>query len=313
MTVGRRGDSEQETGFGREDTLPGLSSSDTDPRQLLRADGQASAMPEDGLLVVKEFSLSGAVPRSEPSQHPVQTQDIYVRLENTIYGPLSGDELASLLASGEFTGYESASSDLQHWTPLIYHPRMNLTGAADPDATHALLNGHSSLPAASRAGSKIRLEDFADEPPPEPEASVPLAQIMLRPSRTTRRTARGVELPVYAEVKEEKVGGVATSQPGDGVALDTGVGSSPEETELRAQPAGASSEPTDGRLEGATGTTAPASPVSDALDSSEDVFSSAGSSDAVDMVASVSLPSDMEQPDQQRKRMKTGSASSRSL
>lgn len=195
MTPGRPNDSQtglDDDDFAGEDTSPGRAQPENE-----RAGHVAGP---DGDLVVQEFSLAGSVPRTEPIQKQVATQDVYVRLENTIYGPLNSDELAAMLASGEFTGYESASSDLQHWTPLLYHPRMNLTGYADPDATHALLHGHSTLPAASRSGSKVRLEDFADEPPPERQISVPLAQIMLRPAKVTRKTTRGVSLPVYAEL-----------------------------------------------------------------------------------------------------------------
>ena len=160
----------------------------------------------DGQLVVKEFALGGMVPRTEQGdERKVTAGDVYVRLENTIYGPLNGDELAAMLASGQFTGYESASSDLQHWTPLLYHPRMNLTGYADPDHTHALLHERSTLPQASRKGSRIRLEDFADGVPDEMIPGVPLAAIMLRPRKQVRRTTRGVELPVFAELKDEPV------------------------------------------------------------------------------------------------------------
>ena len=145
----------------------------------------------DGQLVVKEFSLGGMVPRTEQGdERKVTAGDVYVRLENTIYGPLNGDELAAMLASGQFTGYESASSDLQHWTPLLYHPRMNLTGYADPDHTHALLHERSTLPQASRKGTRIRLEDFADGVPDDMIPGVPLAAIMLRPRKQVRRTTR---------------------------------------------------------------------------------------------------------------------------
>lgn len=160
----------------------------------------------DGQMVVKEFELGGVVPRAEQGgERKATAGDVYVRLENTIYGPLNGDEMAAMLASGQFTGYESASSDLQHWTPLLYHPRMNLTGYADPDHTHALLHERSTLPQASRKGSRIRLEDFADGLPDEIIPSVPLAAIMLRPRKQVRRTTRGVELPVFAELKDEPV------------------------------------------------------------------------------------------------------------
>lgn len=177
----------------------------TDPsvrRQVTPLPGMVPAV--DGQLVVKEFALGGLVPRTEQGgERKVSPNDVYVRLENTIYGPLNSDELAAMLASGQFTGYESASSDLQHWTPLLYHPRMNLTGYADPDQTHALLHERSTLPQASRKGTRVRLEDYADGVPEEVVPGVPLAAIMLRPRKQLRRTTRGVELPVFAELKDD--------------------------------------------------------------------------------------------------------------
>lgn len=143
-------------------------------------------LPTDGNAVVKEFDLGGAVPRQQPRGDAYRTEDVYIRLENTIYGPLQRDELTELLTSGQFTGYESASTDLQHWTPLLYHPRMNLTGQADPDRTHALLHQQTTLPQISQSPSRIRLEDLTDEEldnlEPQPQA-MPLAAILIKKKR----------------------------------------------------------------------------------------------------------------------------------
>lgn len=163
--------------------------------------------PADGEAMRAEHSVSGHIPREEKIDRRFRSSDVYVRLENTVYGPLERDTLAELLASGQLTGYESASSDLQHWTPLLYHPRMNLTGHADPDATHGLLHAHSTLPTASKNPRRDVLEDLADGKhvdlptfeEPRPPAT-PLAAIMIKP-RTI--TVRKKDLPVYGTATGE--------------------------------------------------------------------------------------------------------------
>lgn len=166
------------------------------------------ASPVDGQSVTAEFSLSGLVPRKDVTgARGFKSDDVFVRLENTIYGPLSRDELADLLASGQLTGYESASSDLQHWTPLLYHPRMALTGRADPDRTHELLHEKSSLPQASRSPRRVSLEDIADEVPEAIAAATPLAAIMVKKIRRRKddeREPKKLALPVYKEVEPEE-------------------------------------------------------------------------------------------------------------
>ncbi len=176
----------------------------------LSSPGQLAA-PVDGQSVTAEFSLSGVVPRRDVEQRGFRSGDVFVRLENTIYGPLSRDELADLLQSGELTGYESASSDLQHWTPLLYHPRMAMTGKADPDRTHEMLHQRSTLPAASRKSGKVSLEalgeedaDIAIPPPPQPELpATPLAQIFVKKARRPRRDIeeRKLGLPIYRNLE----------------------------------------------------------------------------------------------------------------
>ena len=159
---------------------------------------------KDGKSVVAEFSLGGSVPRHEPSRQKFQSKDIYIRLENTIYGPVTQEELAEMLASGELTGFESASADLQHWTPLIYHPKMTLSGEVDPDATHGMLHDRSTLPTASRAPAKFDLEALADMDDDEPlPASMPLAAILIKPIKVSRKT--GLPIPVHADLEKESL------------------------------------------------------------------------------------------------------------
>lgn len=165
------------------------------------AEEAQGAPSKDGKSVVADYGLGGAVPRSEQSRARYKAKDIYVRLENTIYGPITQDELSAMLQSGELTGFESASADLQHWTPLIYHPRMTLSGEIDPDATHDLLHQHSTLPAASRPVDKFDLEALADEEEEPPPPSTPLAAILIKPMKVSRKT--GLPLPVHADLDEE--------------------------------------------------------------------------------------------------------------
>lgn len=169
--------------------------------------------PIEGRSVAREFSLGGSVPRAEPKQRGgFKSEDVFLRLENKVYGPLTQDELGELLQSGQLTGFESASSDLRTWTPLIYHPRMTLSGQIDPDATHALLHGRSDLPAAGSRPVGINLEDLADladdEDIPVEEPGAPLAAILIKPV-AARRGADGapviIDAPVYADLEEESL------------------------------------------------------------------------------------------------------------
>lgn len=163
--------------------------------------------PVDGQSVTAEFSLQGVVPRHDTNTRKFRSGDVFVRLENTIYGPLSRDELGELLQSGHLTGYESASSDLQHWTPLLYHPRMALTGKADPDRTHEMLHDRSTLPAASKAPRRISLEDIADEIPEAIVATTPLAAILVKKVRKPGTAGAGIveerslKLPVFQRLE----------------------------------------------------------------------------------------------------------------
>ncbi|MFT6397623.1 MAG: hypothetical protein ACJAYU_002377 [Bradymonadia bacterium] len=165
------------------------------------------APSKDGQSVVAEFSLGGAVPRHELTRRRFKSSDIYVRLENTIYGPITQDELSEMLASGELTGFESASADLQHWTPLIYHPKMTLSGEIDPDATHGMLHNRSTLPAAARAPDKFDLEALADmDDDDEALPAMPLAAILIKPIKVSRRT--GLPIKVHADLEKESLASV---------------------------------------------------------------------------------------------------------
>ncbi len=168
------------------------------------AEESHAAPSKDGQSVVADYGLGGSVPRTEQSRGRYKAKDIYIRLENTIYGPITQDELAEMLGGGELTGFESASADLQHWTPLIYHPRMTLNGEIDPDATHDMLHQHSTLPTASRAVDKFDLEALGEADDVEDILpSTPLAAILIKPMRVSRKT--GLALPVHADLKEESL------------------------------------------------------------------------------------------------------------
>ncbi|MFT5992737.1 MAG: hypothetical protein ACJA1R_000997 [Flavobacteriales bacterium] len=170
------------------------------------AQESAAKLGHDTDAQVAEFSLSGLVPRAEPdSIRRFRSKDVYIRLENRIYGPLTQDELGELLASGNLTGFESASSDLRTWTPLIYHPKMMLAGEIDPDQTHDVLHKRSDLPAASRAAEAIDLETFGDEPEEETAPAMPLAAILIKPVRVSRKTGEVLDAPVLADLDEESL------------------------------------------------------------------------------------------------------------
>lgn len=161
--------------------------------------------PEDGHAVQAEFALGGNVPREEPRVGNYRSNDIYLRLENTVYGPISRDELHDLLSGGLLTGYESASSDLRHWTPLLYHPRMHITGQADPDHTHAVLREHTALPQVSPKPRRIDLEALPEQLEQLDEVvlpAVPLARVF---KQTRKKRGETLDLPVFADLAVEKV------------------------------------------------------------------------------------------------------------
>lgn len=177
--------------------------------------------PPDGRVYSAEFDLGGSVPRALGRRKAFMSEDVYIRLENTVYGPITQDRLVELLDGGQLTGYESASSDLQHWTPLLYHPAMNLSGEADPDLTHEILHENSSLPQA--APRRIRLEDLADDDaviPDEPRPpATPLAAIMLKPKKVRVKVKKTLDLPVFGDIEEDGIDALReraeNSSPGD--------------------------------------------------------------------------------------------------
>lgn len=156
-----------------------------------------------------DFRLGGAVPRNEPTGGTgrYRSKDVYLRLENQVYGPFTQEELDELLASGDLTGFESASNDLRTWTPLIYHPRMTLRGQIDPDATHHVLHQRSDLPTASQNAGGVDLEALADmDEDAEPELpKMPLAAILIKPMKVTRSKGAVLEERVFANLDEESL------------------------------------------------------------------------------------------------------------
>ena len=179
-------------------------------------------VPAPSRASAQEFALGGAIPRAEPQERRgFKSQDVFLRLENKVYGPLTQDELGDLLESGQLTGFESASSDLRTWTPLIYHPRMTLNGQIDPDATHDLLHGRSDLPAAGSRPVSVNLEELADLEEDEEIPGTPLAAILIMPSgplatpktlapkkSAPAKAATSLDAPVFADLDEEDLDAV---------------------------------------------------------------------------------------------------------
>jgi len=189
-------------------------------QEVARAVDTPVTAPVEGKASATEVEVRASVPRNDYRAGNYKAEDVYIRLENTIYGPIARDHMVELLQSGSLTGYEQASTDLQHWTPLLYHPRMYLTGEADPDATHELLGSQSTLPVASRTGRSIldRLGDDEDIDDVIPQVSTPLAAILIKP-RKVLRTIDDSELPVYKHLSEEEASapehGAATAPVSD--------------------------------------------------------------------------------------------------
>jgi hypothetical protein len=80
---------------------------------------------------------------------------------------------------------------------------MTLSGEVDPDATHGMLHGRSTLPAASRASDKFDLEALADLDDDEPLLGMPLAAILIKPMKVSRKT--GLPIPVHADLEKESL------------------------------------------------------------------------------------------------------------
>ncbi len=149
------------------------------------------------------FEIEGPVPRNEPYLGLVQTTEIFLRLENKIYGPLDDDRLAELLTSGILTGYESVTRDFVRWTPVAYHPRIVLADSVDPDLTHDALSGVSDLPAPAPKREVVP-ED------PRTAAEPPLAVVFRKVPRPN-----AMRLPVVADLDDEPLKAVVERITGD--------------------------------------------------------------------------------------------------
>lgn len=212
--------------------------------------GNYPSIAEASEPVVAEFSMDQVVPRAEPAAREFTSTDIFLRLEQTIYGPLSRERLAELLASGRLTGFEQASSNLRTWTPLIYHPRMVLAEDVDPETTHRMLQTESNLPKESAVQRRVDLAQFgelASAPTEtmaaEPALSTPLAKMLIRPRKRSSAThnaeaSPSLDLPVFGDLGQETLESLAkrASSPAAGtmmmpaiVALaEAAVGAAPE-------------------------------------------------------------------------------------
>ena len=195
--------------------------------------GSYPSISEASAPVVAEFSVNQIVPRVEPTTRPFTSTEIFLRLEQTIYGPLSRERLAELLASGRLTGFEQASSNLRTWTPLIYHPRMVLAEDVDPETTHRMLQTESDLPKESGVQRRIDLAQYGEqswaateEAPAVPALATPLAKMLVRPRRRSSATHEvepvpPLDLPVFGELGHESLESLAqrAAAPGGGTMM----------------------------------------------------------------------------------------------
>ena len=194
--------------------------------------GSYPSISEASAPVVAEFSVNQIVPRVEPTMRAFTSTEIFIRLEQTIYGPLSRERLAELLASGRLTGFEQASSNLRTWTPLIYHPRMVLAEDVDPETTHRMLQTESDLPKESAVQRRIDLAQYGEqtaateEAPAMPALSTPLAKMLVRPRKRSSAThdtepAPPLDLPVFGDLGRESLESLAqrAAAPGAGTMM----------------------------------------------------------------------------------------------
>ena len=195
--------------------------------------GSYPSISEASAPVVAEFSVNQIVPRVEPTTRAFTSTEIFIRLEQTIYGPLSRERLAELLASGRLTGFEQASSNLRTWTPLIYHPRMVLAEDVDPETTHRMLQTESDLPKESAVQRRIDLAQYGEpsaaateEAPAMPALSTPLAKMMVRPRKRSSATHEvepvpPLDLPVFGDLAHESLESLAqrAAAPGGGTMM----------------------------------------------------------------------------------------------
>lgn len=183
--------------------------------------GSYPSIAEASAPVVAEFSIDQIVPRAEPATREFTSSEIFLRLEQTIYGPLSRERLAELLASGRLTGFEQASSNLRTWTPLIYHPRMVLSEDVDPETTHRMLQTESNLPKESAVQRRIDLAHYGEqalapteEVPAQPALATPLAKMLIRPRKRSSATHNAeptpsLDLPVFGDLGQETLESLA--------------------------------------------------------------------------------------------------------
>ncbi|MBN1947865.1 MAG: hypothetical protein JW797_19520 [Bradymonadales bacterium] len=138
---------------------------------------------------VTELPLGGITPRVDEPERKL-SGDLYIRLEGEISGPFQPERLESLLTSGILTGLEEVSADLNHWTPLAYHPRIVRGRVKDLRQVRKELKKLSELPAPR--GS----EDLF-------EPDVPLCAIVKRPKH--RRTTPAPPLALPALPSDDKL------------------------------------------------------------------------------------------------------------
>ena len=168
--------------------------------------GSAMAhVPETGRVYTQSHAMARGIPRTEPDNGRDVPERLFLRLEDKIYGPIAVEELRRLLGQSRLTGYEAASKDLAHWTPIAYHPSLVPTTLVDLRAAHVFLASYSDLPAA---------RSWDDLPPPQvmaprlPERAA--AAVMALPARFGPFRRNTGPAPALTSTSPAKSEGAAT-------------------------------------------------------------------------------------------------------
>lgn len=135
---------------------PGTEPDETSPRQQtwsklisLTAELALAAIPRQRQVMAAQHALATSVPRAEIESAERIADELFLRLEEHIYGPISTHQTLALIGGARLSGYEAASTDLQHWSPIAYHPRFVAATHGDLRLVHKLLDGMTDLPAVA--------------------------------------------------------------------------------------------------------------------------------------------------------------------
>lgn len=156
-------------------------------------------IPAQGQIKVVEHGLDDSVPKAPESDTSPEGDQLFLRLEDQIYGPVTADDTLRLISSAKLSGYEAVTADLHHWSPLAYHPRFVPAHHGDLLQVHAALDELSGTPVFALAETAP-----SSQAPPEKELyDREFVEIFAFPSEfTSYRRASSVER-FGAESQEE--------------------------------------------------------------------------------------------------------------